>query len=105
MFRVLKSYITLAPRNIQLMTVCSFDNEIVKMDNQAYRVFSISFVIQVTIFGLDMSRLRADEIISKKKKVTLVHLASQKSIKDLFMMNNESATEFLFNYNNVHRSI
>ena len=37
--------------------------------------------------------------------MALVHLSSQKRIKDLFMMNNECATEFSFNYKNVHESI
>ena len=90
--RVLKSCITCLPRNIQLMTVYSFGNERVKMGSQAYMVFSISLVMQVTIFGRDIGRLRPDEIVSKNKRVTLVHLVTQKRIQDLFMMNNKCTT-------------
>ena len=67
--------------------VKKFGKETVKLGIQIYRSFYLNHILQITMFGLNLSHVSNSEIVYKTDKVTVVHIHSKKRLLDLFTIN------------------
>jgi len=72
-----------------------FCHEKVQILSQTFRVVSMSFIMMNTLFGIDFSNLRREEIIRCTKHVVLLHISTQLRIKELLTVNTLCAVEGL----------
>ena len=93
--RAMKNCITCQPRNAMSSKAYRFGKEHVILQSQTYCELKLSYLLELTIFGNQFSKLKRSEIISKNKKIMLVHIASKKRIDLLFQKESSCATEFL----------
>jgi len=91
----MKYAITRALKNILSSKWYYFGKECVKMNSQTYRTVFINLLIQLALFGDDFSKLMNYEIISKSKNMTIIHMSSQRRIKELFTLADLCAVDFI----------
>ena len=97
-----KNCITRTPKKLISSMIYTFGKEKVQVGSQTYRDFRISYLIELAIFGRDCSLMDSSkEIILKSKKQALLHIASQKRMKQLFSKENLDATEYMTEKNNI----
>ena len=93
--RVLKTSITRRATAKLSSRKYTFGSEVVSIQSQSFRDIDFSLLLLLSIFGgKDYSTMRADEIIKKTTRVTLLHIASQRRMDDLFTLSGLSATTF-----------
>ena len=78
-----------------------FENETVVIGSQAYRNFRFSYLAKISFFGPGLTLLHDNEIISKSTKMILVHICSQRRMKELFSKEELAATKFCVTKNNM----
>ena len=97
----LRNCITRQPKALLSSMSYKFGSERVIIGSQTYRNFRFSYLAEISIFGPNFSLLSSNEIISNTKKMVLVHIASQRRMKDLFSKEDLVATEFCVSKNNM----
>jgi len=73
----MKYAITRGAKKILSSKMYYFGKECVKINSQTFRAVSINLLIQLALFGDDLSKLMNYEIISKSKNMTIIHMSSQ----------------------------
>ena len=71
-----------------------FGREKVEILSQTYREIRFSFLLENIIFGNNLRNMQKKEIILRTKKQVLLHVSSQKRMKELFLKEELNATEF-----------
>ena len=91
---VMKRCIMRQPKAIMSSKEYKFGDEKVQLQSQAYRAFNFSLLLELTIFGQKFQQMKASKTIKKTKKLILFHVASQQRMKDIFVQEENCATEF-----------
>ena len=90
------------PRGERSLRRYMFEAEDVTLDNQLYRTIYINTLLLICIFGgARFTNPNDNEIIMKKKKVTIVHIASNRRGCEIFCLEGLSVVKHLrytFNY-------
>ena len=81
------------PRRTVSAAEYRFCHEKVQMLSHAFRVVSMSFIMMNTLFGIEFSNLRREEIIRSTKHVVLLHISTQSRIKELLTVNTLCAVQ------------
>lgn len=82
--RIFRSAILRQPKRDVSEHIRMFATERVQMATQTFRSFQMSLLLQLIIFGPNLSYLKADEIITRTKKNAVIHIHSCERIKNLF---------------------
>ena len=82
------------PRNDLLTKSYKFGTENVVVGNQIYRCFRLSHLIVLTLFGPEFSKVEKYCLISRTKKVCIIHIDTIKTMKRLFTIADECAVEY-----------
>ena len=75
-----------------------FAKETVKLQSQTYKTFCMTYLMRLYLFGEDYSKV-SNEVCYQSKNITLLHIASQKRMNEIFTVEKESATEIEFEKN------
>ena len=81
---IFRSAILRQPKRDVSEHIRMFATERVQMATQTFRSFQMSLLLQLIIFGPNLSYLKADEIITRTKKTAVIHIHSCERIKNLF---------------------
>lgn len=92
--RAMKFCITRPPRIGLCRRQISFGKERVTLMSQAYREMPFSYLLELTIFGQNYSKLNKKEIILNGKKTMLLHISSKQRMNYIFKKEASCATEF-----------
>mmetsp|Transcript_5936 Transcript_5936/g.12420 ORF Transcript_5936/g.12420 Transcript_5936/m.12420 type:complete len:350 (-) Transcript_5936:251-1300(-) len=82
--RIFRNVLICAPKREVSLCVQSFGTKRVHISTQSFRTFSLSLLLQQTIFGPDLKKLREDEIVYRRKKTVVLHIRSACRLQDLF---------------------
>ena len=88
-----KNCITRDPRKAVRSMIYTFGKEKVHILSQTYREYTMSYLMETTIFGHNLCLLKKKEIISKTKNQALIHISNQKRMKLIFSKESLNATE------------
>lgn len=64
-----------------------FGNKTVTLHNMTYKNTYLSFLLKLCLFGRDLSNFTENEMVFRKKKTTVVHIASKQRMCELFTLN------------------
>ena len=93
-YKIMKRCITKSPKASISKTVCNFGHEKVELNSQTLRTLYIPYLLQRCMFGKDFCKLRKYELIRKTNRQVLIHIASQRRMRDLFTLEDRCAVEF-----------
>ena len=98
---LIKNCIMRRPRALLSNNEYTFGKERFKLLSQSYRVFCLTLLLRRILFGKEYDKLLKGEIVEKTLKTMVIHLASQKRVKNLLMVKGLTATEFEFSTDSV----
>ena len=79
----------------------TFGKERFELGSQLFRSFFLNYLLKLTFFGSNFSKLCPNEIVYRTNKSIVVHISSQKRIVELFTHNGVCAFEYTSDGNNV----
>ena len=93
--KAFKEAVEREPPKEQKNVTYQFGNETVTMKSQTYKKFTMTLLLKVYLFGEDYEKVRS-EVVYQSKKLTLLHFASQKRLSTVLTVEEQSATQFLY---------
>ena len=90
-----RNMVTRVPKNTDSVLIYKFGNERVTVRSQMYRNYRLPYLIELSIFGNDLSLMKEHEVIMETKKQVLLHVSLQQRMKEIFSQEALNATEFL----------
>lgn len=94
---IMKSAITRSRRQDGIsLTVHRFGKERVKLRLQTYRKFLLPSLLNLVLFGGDSySHLTNREVVYKTRRIVVIHIASQRRMREMFTVVEECGVEFV----------
>ena len=95
--KVFKEAISRAPPAEERKLKYVFGKEVVELNTQTYKKFTMTLLLNSYLFGENYSKVRNEVCYeSKTKNVTVLHIASQKRMQEIFTIEEQTASAFLY---------
>ena len=91
--KTFKRSICSAPKSTDSILEYKFGPERVCIRSQSYKTFNLTLLLKLILFGRDYVKV-SDEIRMKTKSTCLLHITSQKRMRDIFTLEDQSAAMY-----------
>ena len=92
--RVMRFSIVRPPKKGLSLKSYVFGKERVVLRLQKHRRLYVNLLLRNTLFGINLCKMRGEEIVYQTKRTSVLHIASQSRMKEIFTLNGLSSVGF-----------